>query len=95
MPSNLENQLEEERARIVALDSKLDVKLTPNAKAELRLALNFLDDTKTALRGFKGDTSNADWVKLATFSLQRATEKRQAVQEATHNGDSRIIEMGG
>jgi len=84
---NLEEQIAEERARIVALDSKLDA--TPCAKEELRLALNLLDDLKTA---FGGDTSKAEWQKLATFNLQLAMKKRQEVEVATRNGADGIIE---
>ncbi|MFI5089965.1 MAG: hypothetical protein ACHP7P_07900 [Terriglobales bacterium] len=49
MASTLEKQIEGERARIEALDSKLDAARTPYMKWQLRLALHILDDTKSAL----------------------------------------------
>jgi len=84
MPTNLEKQIEEERARITALDVKLDANRTLGAKGQLRLALNFLDDTKSALRTtFKGDTSNTDWIAFAADCLQRATQKHLLVRGAS------------
>jgi hypothetical protein len=77
MPSNLEKQVEEEYARIVALDSKLDESRTPYLKWQLRLAQHILDDTKSYLRSVKGDTNNSYWIMFATDCLQRATEKRK------------------
>jgi hypothetical protein len=95
MPTDLEQRIEEERARIVALDSKLDVARTPYAKGQLQLALHFLDDTKSALLNFRGDSSSADWVTFAMDCLQRATQKRQELESVTQGGDPRIIEIGG
>ena len=81
MPSNLEKQIEDERARIVALDSTLDAARTPYLKWQLRLAQHFLDDTKAALRDMKGDSKSAMWVEFAANCLGRATEKRVQVEE--------------
>lgn len=94
MRSDLEQRIEEERARIVALDSKLDVERTPYAKEQLRLALHFLDDSKSALLT-KGGSSSADWLTFAKDCLQRAAQKRQQLESVTLGGDPRIIEIGG
>jgi hypothetical protein len=97
MPSKLEQQIEEERARIVALDSKLDDGRTPHMKWQLRLAQHFLDDTKSALRDVKGDISNLHWVAFAADCLQRATEKRKAVEETVnmYGGPEHVVEIDG
>jgi hypothetical protein len=87
---NLQEAIQQERARIAVLESKLDTSRTPEAKGQLQMALRFLDDTKTA---FGGDTSKAEWVALAQFNLERAREKRQAVESATHNGADKIVEV--
>jgi hypothetical protein len=97
MSNNLEKQIEEEQGRIKALDSKLDAGRTPNLKWQLRLARHFLDDTKSALRDMKGDTSNPHWVAFASDCLQRATEKRKQVEETVnkYGGPDKVQEMGG
>jgi hypothetical protein len=93
---DVKQEIEEERARIVALDSTSDVTRTPIAKAQLRLALSFLNDADSALRGnFNGDTGSAIWIQLATDCLRRATEKRQEVYAATRGGADDIFETGG
>jgi hypothetical protein len=91
--AEVRREIEEERARIVALDSKLDVTRTPFAKAQLRAALSFLDDANTALRrNFDGDTGSAVWIRFATDCLRRAAQKRQEVDAATRGGAGDIIE---
>jgi hypothetical protein len=87
---NLKERIAEERARIMALDSRLDAADAPIAKQKLRLALNLFDDLKSA---FGGDSSKAEWQKLATFNLQLATKRRQEVEVATHNGADGIVEI--
>lgn len=94
MPSDLERRIEEERKRILALDSKLDAARTPYAKGQLRLALHCLDDTQSALLTFKGDSTSADWITFAMDCLQRAKQKRQELESVTQDGDPRIIEIG-
>ena len=39
LDGNMQKKIEEERARIIALDAKLDAQNTPGAKAQLRLEL--------------------------------------------------------
>jgi hypothetical protein len=95
MGTDLERRIEAERARIIALDSKLDAGRTPYAKGQLRLALHFLDDTKSALLNFRGDSSSAGWIAFATDCLQRAIQKRQELESVTQGGDPRVIEIGG
>jgi hypothetical protein len=95
MATDLERRIEAERARILALDSKLDGVRTPYAKGQLRLALHFLDDTKSALLKHRGDSSSVNWVAFATDCLRRAVEKRQELESVTQGGDPRIIEIGG
>jgi type II secretory pathway pseudopilin PulG len=94
MSTDLERRIEAERVRILALDSRLDDQRTPYAKGQLRLALHFLDDTKSALRNFNCDPSNRDWVAFATDCLRRASQKRLELESVTRNGDPSIIEIG-
>lgn len=62
MQNDLKKQIEDEYARITALDSKLDANRTPAAKEQLRLAKHFLDDAQSSLRDvYEGDASNGGW----------------------------------
>lgn len=94
MAGNLEKQIEEEYARIVALASELDESRTPYLKWQLRLAQHILDDTKSYLRSVKGDTNNSYWIMFATDCLQRATEKRKQVEETVkkYGGPENVVE---
>jgi hypothetical protein len=57
----------------MALDSELDAVNAPISKQKLRLALNLFDDLKGA---FGGDSSKAEWQKLATFNLQLYSDEK-------------------
>jgi hypothetical protein len=95
MRTELEQRIEEERLRILALDSKLDPARTPYAKGQLQLALHFLDDTKGALHNLSTHSGASDWSAFALDCLRRATQKRQELESVTQDGDPRIIEIGG
>jgi hypothetical protein len=97
MPSNLEKQINEERARLHALRSKLDTGRTPYMKWRLGLALHILEDGEAALRDVKGDTNDSDWTAFASFCLQLAMEKRKEVEETAnkYGGPANVVEMGG
>jgi hypothetical protein len=85
MPRDLEKQIEEERARIAALDAKLDNDRTPVYKERLLFASHLLDDAVSC-----GNPT------LAADSLQRAILKRKEVQTAFGILDpAKAIEIGG
>jgi hypothetical protein len=101
MPNNLEKQIEEERAAITALDSKLDGNRTPYMKHQLRSAAHHLDDAVDGLRYAAKASPNPNdafmWLAFVQMNLQIATQIRQKVQDAVdkYGGPEHIIEMGG
>ena len=99
MQSNFEQQITEERARIVALDSVLDSKRTPYLKSQLRFAGHMLDDAASALRHADKAQPNyvAMWIGFAEMNLQAAAQRREKVQAAVdkYGGPVNVIEVGG
>ena len=100
MTSDLIRQIEEERARIVALDSTLDGQRTPYLKARLRFAGHTLDDAEDGLRyaaKAPTDYNVAMWLDFTAFNIHVAAEMRQKVKAAVdkHGGPEHVIEMGG
>jgi hypothetical protein len=86
----------------MALDSKLDVTRTPFAKAQLRVALGFLDDANSSLRrNFEGDTASAVWIPIEFDVLRKNGENltRQRVAAQTTSlkvaaSGPRVLERG-
>ena len=78
-------RIEEQRARIVALDSTLDSKRTPFLKRQLLSASHRLDDATDALRYAEKAHSTKDaamWRGFAETNIQAAVQFCQKVQEA-------------
>lgn len=99
MPTDWEKLINEEKARIIALDSTLDQKRTPWLKGQLRLAMNKLGDARDALAfAAKAEPNyHATWIGFADFNIRAATQAREKVQAAvdTHGGPENVIEIGG
>lgn len=91
-------QIDEERARIEALDSSLDAQRTPYLKSQLRLALGHLDDAGDALRfAARPHADVARWNSFAALNIQFAVQTREAVQKLVdkYGGPNNVTEAGG
>ena len=87
-----------ERDLITRLDTLLKQERTPYLKAQLRLALNSVDDVDLLLRWeheapttFKGA-----WLAMAETNIGRAAYTRQQVQKLvdTYGGPEVVMEVG-
>jgi hypothetical protein len=81
----IEKRIEDELAKIKALDSQLDAKHTPYLKNQLRRAGNNLDDALTALKHKSEATNSRDelmWLGFAEVNIQHAVEWYAKVKAA-------------
>jgi hypothetical protein len=97
MPSDLGKRIEEERARIAALDSKLDANRTPYIKKQVTFAGHILDDAQAGLRHAKESPSHeAMWFDFVEMNIQNAGSVRQRIEAVInkYGGPANIIEVG-
>lgn len=91
-------QIQDERTRLAALDSKLDATRTPFMKNQLRLASHLLDDAESALGFAKANVGHASmWLGFGEINIRAAAQLRQKVQEYVDNygGPEHVTEIGG
>jgi hypothetical protein len=100
MPTDWEKLINEEKARIIALDSTLDQKRTPCLKQDLSSALHRLGNTRDALSlGAKADSPiyKAAWLAIAEENIRGAAQMREKVQALVdaYGGPENVVETGG
>ncbi len=88
-----------ERDLITRLDARLKQERTPYLKAQLRLALNNVDDVDMLLR-FEQQAQPqyaGAWLAIAEGNIATAATIRQQVQKLvdTYGGPDNVIEVGG